>query len=169
MNSVYLITGVMASGKSTVAEIVAQRLEKAVHLRGDVFRRMIVSGREDMRENAPEEAFRQLMLRYQITADAARRYWEAGFDVVVQDNYYGQMLPHMLSLLEGLPVKTAVLCPSAEAVAAREAGRAKTGYGGYDVLPLYNAFMEETPRIGLWIDSTCLTAEETADRILKEA
>ena len=30
MNSVYLITGVMASGKSTVAEIVAQRLEKAI-------------------------------------------------------------------------------------------------------------------------------------------
>ncbi|MFD6693018.1 hypothetical protein ACFWD8_09505 [Micromonospora aurantiaca] len=34
----------MAAGKSTVAEWLARRLPRAVHLRGDVFRRMIVSG-----------------------------------------------------------------------------------------------------------------------------
>ena len=67
---VYLITGVMASGKSTVAQRLAERLPRAVHLRGDVFRRMIVSGREEMRPDAPEEKeqtvfflFAQLMCR----------------------------------------------------------------------------------------------------------
>ncbi len=39
--AIYLITGVMASGKSTVAQLLASRLEKGVHLRGDLFRRMI--------------------------------------------------------------------------------------------------------------------------------
>lgn len=34
----YLITGLMASGKSTVSELLAESLEKCVHLRGDVFR-----------------------------------------------------------------------------------------------------------------------------------
>ena len=51
-NRIYLITGVMASGKSTVAQLLAERLPRAVHLRGDVFRRMIVSGREEMCQDA---------------------------------------------------------------------------------------------------------------------
>lgn len=166
---IYLITGVMASGKSTVAQALAERLPRSVHLRGDVFRKMIVRGREEMREDAPEEALRQLELRYQLTADAARRYWEAGFDVVVQDNYYGAMLPHMLALLGDLPVRAVVLCPSADAVAEREASRGKKGYGGYEVRPLWDAFMAETPRIGLWLDTTRMTVEETVQRILDAA
>ena len=47
MPPVYLITGMMASGKSTVAQALAERLPRSVHVRGDLFRRMIVSGRVD--------------------------------------------------------------------------------------------------------------------------
>ena len=43
--SFYLITGVMASGKSTTAQALAERLPRCVHLRGDVFRRLILTGR----------------------------------------------------------------------------------------------------------------------------
>lgn len=32
-NPVFLITGVMAAGKSTIAELLAQRFPKSVHLR----------------------------------------------------------------------------------------------------------------------------------------
>ncbi|MDL2264172.1 hypothetical protein LJC31_05920 [Synergistaceae bacterium OttesenSCG-928-I11] len=53
---IFLITGVMASGKSTVAELLARRFEKSVHLRGDIFRKMIVSGREEMSEKPSSEA-----------------------------------------------------------------------------------------------------------------
>ena len=80
---IYLITGLMASGKSTVGQLLAEKLPKAVHLRGDVFRRMIVSGREDMRENPPKEALEQLYLRYQMTAEAAKTYYDHGFSVVI--------------------------------------------------------------------------------------
>ena len=45
---IYLITGLMASGKSTVSDLLAKSIEKCVHLRGDVFRKMIISGRENM-------------------------------------------------------------------------------------------------------------------------
>ena len=45
---IIMITGIMAAGKSTVAQQLAERLPKSVHLRGDVFRRMIVSGRAEM-------------------------------------------------------------------------------------------------------------------------
>ncbi|MEV7239508.1 AAA family ATPase, partial [Streptomyces sp. NPDC051020] len=54
--AVVLITGVMAAGKSTVAQALAERLPRAVHVRGDVFRRMVVSGRAEMVPGAYEEA-----------------------------------------------------------------------------------------------------------------
>ena len=163
---IYLITGVMASGKSTVAELLAQRLERAVHLRGDIFRKMIVSGREDMRAEPSEEAVRQLHLRYRLAAQAARLYSENGFDVVLQDNYYGQELPRILEMLEGCSVRTVVLCPDAATVQRRELARGKRGYAGFEVSALHEAFMKETPRIGLWIDSSELTAVQTVERIL---
>lgn len=164
---IYLITGVMAAGKSTVAQCLAQRLERCVHLRGDVFRRMIVSGREEMREDAPAEAVRQLALRYRIAAMAAREYCDAGFDVALQDNYYGQALPEMIDMLADCSVRAVVLCPDVETVKRREAARGKVGYTGFSVENLYEEFMRTTPRIGLWIDSSDQTPEETVDAILR--
>lgn len=165
--AIYLITGVMASGKSTVAELLASKMEKSVHLRGDVFRKMIVSGREEMRENPPEEAVRQLRLRYHLAADAARTYFENGFTVALQDNYYGQDLPRMLDLLKGLPVRVVVLCPDAKVVREREARRGKVGYTGFAVEALHEAFLRETPRLGFWLDTSGQTPEETVRAILE--
>ena len=116
---IYLITGVMASGKSTTAELLARKYLRAVHLRGDIFRKMIVSGREEMAENPSDEAVRQLHLRYELAAGAARRYWEAGFTVVLQDNYYGEEWPRMLERFKGLPLRAVVLCPPVRVVEAR--------------------------------------------------
>lgn len=165
--TIYLITGLMASGKSTVGQMHAERLPKAVHLRGDIFRRMIVSGREDMRENPPREALEQLYLRYQLTAEAAKTYFDHGFAVVIQDKYYGPALRHMMEFMEGYPLRVVVLCPDAETITLREQRRGKNGYTGYDVEPLYTSFMEETPRVGFWLDNSKESAEETVNRILK--
>ena len=163
----FLITGVMASGKSTVGELLAGRLGRGVHLRGDVFRRMIVSGREEMSERPSSEALSQLHLRYRLAAQSARMYLDAGFSVVLQDNYYGRDLEYMLHLLEGCPVHLVVLCPSVGTVKKREAERGKTGYSGFSVEGLFKSFMEETPRLGYWIDSSYLTPWETAEKILE--
>jgi len=164
--TIYLITGLMASGKSTVAQALCERLEKSVHLRGDTFRRMIVSGREDMRENPPKEALEQLYLRYQLTADTAKSYYDHGFSVIIQDNYYGPALAHMLEFMGEYPVRVVVLCPDVKTIAEREAAREKRGYTGYDIEPLYAAFMDETPRVGYWLDNSNLTPQETAEHIM---
>lgn len=164
--AIYLITGVMASGKSTVAELLAAKMEKGVHLRGDVFRRMIVSGRAEMSAQPSQEALWQLRLRYRLAAGAAKTYFDNGFSVVLQDNYYGAALPQMLELLQGYPVQVIVLCPDVQTVKRREEARGKTGYAGFAVEGLYADFMRETPRIGFWLDTSGQTPEQSVEEIV---
>lgn len=65
---VILLTGIQAAGKSTVAQLLAERLSPSVHVRGDMFRRMIVNGRAEMTPQLSDQALRQLRLRYELTA-----------------------------------------------------------------------------------------------------
>ncbi|WP_460066227.1 AAA family ATPase [Streptomyces sp. YKOK-I1] len=167
MRGVVLVTGVMASGKSTVAEALAARLPRAAHVRGDVFRRMIVSGREEYVPGAGGEAEAQLRLRYGLSAATADVYAEAGFTAVVQDVVLGPALPAYAGLVRTRPLYVVVLAPDAAAVAAREAGRDKTGYGaGWTVAGLDEELRARTPRIGLWLDTTAWTVGETVEAIL---
>lgn len=166
---IFVITGIMAAGKSTVAQLLAERFERGVHIRGDVYRRMVVSGREEMAPEPSEEALRQLVLRYELAASAADRYYEAGFHVVVQDNYIGRMLQQFVGMIRNRPLYVVALCPRPEVVAQREAGRGKTGYGAWGVDEFDRLFRQETPRIGLWLDTSELTAEQTVDAILARA
>lgn len=164
---ILLITGPMASGKSTVAELLAESLHPSVHLQGDVFRRMIKNGRVEMSESPSIEALKQLDLRYRITAEAARLYHQAGFVVIVQDNYYGVKLSQMLDLLSPEEVKVFILCPSIEAIHEREESRNKVGYKGFSIQQLYKIFVETTPRLGKWIDNTDQSPEKTVKMILE--
>ncbi|MFF0448259.1 AAA family ATPase [Streptomyces sp. NPDC004609] len=168
-SAVVLVTGVMASGKSTVAQRLSERLPRAAHIRGDAFRRMMVSGRAEMTFDAGEEALEQLRLRHRLSATAADIYAEAGWTAVVQDVVIGPELPAYLSLVRTRPLYAVVLAPSREAVAAREAARPKTGYGaGWTVARLDAVLREQTPGIGLWLDSSDLTPDETVDAILAD-
>ncbi|AYC40891.1 AAA family ATPase [Streptomyces griseorubiginosus] len=173
MQGVVLVTGVMAAGKSTVAQLLAERLPRAAHVRGDVFRRMIVSGRQEYLPGAPDEALAQLRLRYRLSAATADAYAEAGFTAVVQDVVLGEELPAYVRLVRTRPLYVVVLAPDAGTVAAREAGRAKTGYGGagyggeaWTVPALDEALRASTPPIGLWLDTSGQTPAETVEAIL---
>lgn len=166
--AIILITGIMASGKSTVAQALAERLPKSVHLRGDVFRRMIVNGRAEMESPPSDEAWSQLRLRYRLAARAARMYHAAGFTVVMQDVIIGGVLNEVVALFRDLPLYIVVLCPSVEAVTQREAERDKTGYGSWTPAMLDHSLRTETPRIGLWLDTSTQTVQESVDVILAQ-
>jgi cytidylate kinase len=107
-SSILLITGIMAAGKSTVAQRAAERLPKSVHLRGDIFRRMIVNGQAAIELDLSEEAIQQLDLRYQLAATSANLYCEAGFTVVYQDIILGQSLTDVVNLLKHHPLHVVV-------------------------------------------------------------
>ncbi|MFD0695330.1 AAA family ATPase [Paenibacillus sp. GCM10027628] len=163
---IILVTGIMASGKSTIAQLLSERFEKSVHLRGDIFRRMIVNNRKEMQPDAGNEELDQLRLRYRLTAQAADAYFQAGFTVVVQDVVIGPMLDDFISFIQSRPFYVVVLCPNSSTVTQREAARLKKGYGVWTVEGLDSLLRNETSRIGMWLDSSELTPEETVIEIL---
>jgi len=167
--AVILITGIQAAGKSTVAQLLAERLPRSVHLRGDAFRRMIVNGRAGMTPNASAEAVRQLRLRHRLTAAAADTYFEAGFTVVAQDVILGEHLAEMVAAIRSRPLLVVVLAPQPGAIAAREAARAKTAYGPFAVSQLDEVLRRETPHTGLWLDTSTQAPAETVAEILARA
>jgi chloramphenicol 3-O-phosphotransferase len=164
--AVILVTGIQAAGKSTVAQLLAERLPRSVHVRGDVFRRMIINGRADMTPDPASEAMRQLRLRYQLAATVSDAYFQAGFTVVVQDVILGTHLAEMTAMIYSRPLLVVVLAPHVSAIADREKNRAKTAYGTWAITQLDDVLRHETPRLGLWLDTSSQTAAETADEIL---
>jgi cytidylate kinase len=122
--TVFLVTGIQAAGKSTVAQALAERFERSVHLRGDLFRRMVVNGRVDMgAANPPAEAIRQLRLRHALTASVADQYADAAFTVIVQDIVLGQHLAEMVAAIRTRPLHVVVLAPRADVVRTRDEER----------------------------------------------
>jgi hypothetical protein len=144
LSGVVVITGTTASGKSTVAQALAKRLPRAAHVRGDAFRRMIVSGRAE---------------------------YTPGAAAVVQDVLLGPEPASYVERIRTRPLHVVVLAPSPEAVAkrgaGREAGRPKTGYGpawtiaGPDAEPRLR-----TEALGPWPDTSALTVEQTVAAIV---
>ena len=166
VGGVMLVTGVSAAGKTTVAQLIAEQLPRAVHLRGDAFRTMIVSGREDMGPNPSEAALAQLDMRYRLSAAAADTYAAAGFTVIVQDVVVGSLLSKYVERIRTRPRRVVVLHPRPDVVAARDVTRRKTGYARFDIEQFWKLVNEETPRIGLWIDSSRQSSRETANEVL---
>ncbi|MGH3898758.1 MAG: hypothetical protein ACRDTA_11005, partial [Pseudonocardiaceae bacterium] len=107
--------------KSTIAQMLAERLPRSVHVRGDLFRRMLVNGRADMLPEPSDEAARQLRLRHQLTA------------------------------------------------MVREAARGKVAYDTWTVDRLDDVLRHQTPRLGLWLDTSGQTPTETVNEILTRA
>ena len=163
---VIVITGAMAAGKSTVAQALAERLPRAAHVRGDTFRRMIVSGRQELTTDPTAEATAQLWLRYRLAVTAADGYARAGFTAVLQDVVLGPDLVRYLDLVTTRPRFVVVLAPRPEVLAARERGRSKRGYGEWTVESLDRSLRTGTPRRGLWLDTSEQTPEQTVAELL---
>lgn len=161
-----VITGAMAAGKSTVAELLARRLPRSAHVHGDIFRRMIINGRAEMMPDASEAALAQLSLRYDLAARTADGYADAGFDAIVQDVIIGPELAPFIKRIATRPRYLVVLSPSVTALQWREEQRAKAGYVHFSPAAMDEVLKHETQRIGYWLDSSTQTPSETVDDIL---
>jgi chloramphenicol 3-O-phosphotransferase len=168
-----LITGVQSSGKSTVGRMLAERLTCGAFIEGDDLWQMVVSGREDMADPPSEAALEQLELRYRHGAMLSQSFVDAGIHAVHVDNIYG---PAVIGQLHRVTCRRAlvVLRPTVEAIVERELRRGTNAYGAWrmdgslvDAVRRFDGWLAETPSIGLWVDSTGQSAQQTVDWVLE--
>ncbi len=169
--AIIVVTGIQAAGKSTVSRLLAQRFARGVHIEADALHHMIVAGSEQVQEpGALEgEVERQYLLRLKHMCLLGRSFFEAGFTAVLDDIVLGESWQYVQAQLQGVPFSLVVLAPRVEVVAQqRDRNRAKRPLGAAWATYLDHAFRSTMTGIGLWIDSSEMTPEETVAHILRQ-
>ncbi len=174
MSGVWLLTGAQASGKSTVADLLARRFERGVHVRGGQFYKWAVRGWVHVGDPDETSVRRLLDLRYRLSATVADEYVAAGFTTVVQDNIYGVDVEHWLDRVRSSPKRLVVLRPTVEVVERRNAERqrvlGKVAYrDGFTPAINDQHVAAIRPDLGLWLDTSLQSPEETVSEIVERA
>ena len=173
--AIFVISGTQGAGKSTVSGMLAARFERGAYVSADILQRMIVSGRQwpqaqQTNINTPDvedEAVRQLRLRLGNMCLLGRSFFDAGFTVVLDDIVVGDRLSDLREDLADVEFMFVMLTPSIETVRDRERQRGTELWREWEWLT--ESIAETTDRIGLWLDTSHQTPEQTVDEIMTRA
>jgi len=164
--AIYVISGTQGAGKSTVARLLAERFDRGAWVSADALQRMIVAGRVWPEGAAMSgEAERQLWLRLKNACMLAASFVEMGISAVIDDLVIGERVNHLLEMLAGQTFRFVMLTPRLEVVREREAGRGTHLWEQWELLD--TEIRTRTQRIGLWLDNSDQTPEETVDEIVR--
>jgi predicted kinase len=177
MDTIFLLSGAPAVGKSTTGHALAAEFPKSIHIQVDDLREMVVSG---LRHPGiwDAELSEQLALARESAISIARKYRERGYAVVIDDFYDPHSnLAEYSSLVDEAATHRVLLYPSERAAHQRNVERSGVGpeseYIGRGVAAVYEYLavkIEDLRSAGWWIiDTTEKTVAETVSEIMTKA
>jgi len=166
-----IVSGMPGAGKSTVSALAAHLIPRAAQVKGDDVNQMILSGRVWFMAEPRDEALRQYELCERNMCALANNFVDFGFtvfmDTVVQD---AAMLDLLLALLSPRPVRLVILAPGVDVCKDRNATRHPDERFVFESYHQLDADMKrDLGERGWWFDTSALSAEETAEQLVREA
>jgi adenylate kinase family enzyme len=160
--------GTQASGKSTVAALLAKRFDRGAYIDADDLLRLVVSGAAPLEPRLSPEAERQLRVRARLASQLADTFFEAEFTVAIAEIFVGR-LDHFLADIKSRPLLLVNLAPSLDIVKRRNEERSnKNVFEPWS--PILDRAMRETMSgIGLGLDKSNQSSDETVNEILRRA
>jgi chloramphenicol 3-O-phosphotransferase len=164
---ILILTGPPGSGKSTVAEALAERYDRVAHIQVDVLRHFVTpTGYAPPTRGGPAwEA--QDRLAVKNACDLARNFVQERFGVIIDDIVGPEKLGRYVAGLKdaGAPVHFVRLMPRLEVCAARDAARAEGRVAPGRVEVVYRELEKAGEHAGAPIDNSDISAEDAADRL----
>ena len=162
MNRLYLITGPAGVGKSTVCNILAKKLNKSVLIEGDDLYHMVKGGYV-----SPWKENNHLDLFWKNVINIIRNSLEAGYDVVFNYVIKNTDYLRLKNQFKDYEVIFRVLLANEDELLKRDKTRVFDCQMKERCLILLEEFKNEPFEDRFIIDSTDLSAEDTADRIMR--
>jgi predicted kinase len=165
-----IVTGMPGAGKTTIASLVARLMPRAAEVGGDAVNMMIRSGFVWFMGQPTEEALRQDELCNRNMCCLANNFIDFGFTVLMDTVLADRSeLDFFIAMMSPRPVRLVVLDPGIEVCKSRNAARSPEEQFEFDGYERLDAEMKrEFGDIGWWLDTSALTADQTAERLLVE-
>ena len=164
---ILIVSGLPGAGKSTTARLLAEQLGRGAHIEADKLQEFIVAGGvwpQGDRDMTPE-AERQSCLRLHNARLLARSFAQHGFAALIDDIVIGQRLEQAIEELSGTSFGFVMLLPEFELVRSRwrSIGSPFVDRWGW----IDDEIRTRTRRVGLWLNTTNFTPEQTVREILR--
>ena len=167
MNDVWIISGNPAAGKTTTSKALAKRFAKAAVISRDDLQAQIISGNVWPDELPEEEAMFQIDMNIRNQCALAKSYLEHGFTPVCDDVVGKEQLSIYKESLEGFNLFLVTINSPFETVLKRDKQRSKVSrFSNPSRYELLKEYVLTLSGIGLWVDNSMMSVEETVSHIL---